>query len=88
MRGYDLSPVTTLERLQWASKSRTCGERTNGGAGKLLSHWTLSQMTPGNIDVVAGNSVERVFNSGVLFVGLLFVSMTVSLFSGFQSFVH
>jgi len=45
-------------------------------------HWTLAQMTPGPIDIVASNTVEQVVNSILLILGLLFGSLIVSLCSG------
>eukprot|EP00403_Amphidinium_massartii_P004175 CAMPEP_0178379514 /NCGR_PEP_ID=MMETSP0689_2-20121128/4981_1 /TAXON_ID=160604 /ORGANISM="Amphidinium massartii, Strain CS-259" /LENGTH=1176 /DNA_ID=CAMNT_0019999617 /DNA_START=19 /DNA_END=3552 /DNA_ORIENTATION=- len=45
-------------------------------------HWTLAQMTPGPIDIVASNTTEQVVNSILLILGLLFGSLIVSLCSG------
>jgi len=45
-------------------------------------HWTIAQMTPGPIDIVATNSAERAFNTVVLIIGLLFGSMIISVLSG------
>mmetsp|Transcript_63206 Transcript_63206/g.150732 ORF Transcript_63206/g.150732 Transcript_63206/m.150732 type:complete len:1126 (-) Transcript_63206:176-3553(-) len=45
-------------------------------------HWTVAQMTPGPIDVVAVNMLEKVFNITLLLFGLFFVSIIVSLMSG------
>jgi len=45
-------------------------------------HWTIAQMTPGPIDIVAVNSIEQVFNNVILVCGLFFGSLIVSLCSG------
>jgi len=45
-------------------------------------HWTIAQMTPGPIDIVAVNTIEQVFNNVVLVCGLFFGSLIVSLCSG------
>mmetsp|Transcript_16270 Transcript_16270/g.37547 ORF Transcript_16270/g.37547 Transcript_16270/m.37547 type:complete len:1099 (-) Transcript_16270:264-3560(-) len=45
-------------------------------------HWTVAQMTPGPINVVAVNMFEKVFNILLLLFGLFFVSIIVSLMSG------
>jgi len=45
-------------------------------------HWTLAQMTPGPITIIAQNTAERVFNALVLLCGILFGSLIVSLISG------
>jgi len=41
-------------------------------------HWSMSQMTPGSMEVVPTNSAERTFNIMCLFLGLL---MSISLIS-------
>lgn len=44
-------------------------------------HWALTQMTPGSMQVVPRNSVERIFNNVVLIFGMLFFSGLVSTLS-------
>eukprot|EP00930_Biecheleria_cincta_P012055 TRINITY_DN11537_c0_g1_i1.p1 TRINITY_DN11537_c0_g1~~TRINITY_DN11537_c0_g1_i1.p1 ORF type:complete len:768 (+),score=119.98 TRINITY_DN11537_c0_g1_i1:3-2306(+) len=41
-------------------------------------HWSLTQMTPGSMQVVPRNSAERLFNNIVLIFGMLFFSGLVS----------
>jgi len=45
-------------------------------------HWTLCQMTPGPVSIVAVNSAERAFNCVLLVAGLLFGGLLVSIMSG------
>ena len=45
-------------------------------------HWTLAQMTPGPINIVATNTVERAFNCFFLISGPLLGSGVISLVSG------
>merc|ERR1740138_1620555 len=44
-------------------------------------HWSLTQMTPGSMQVFPVNSGERVFNIFVLMGGFLFFSVVVSAIS-------
>jgi len=41
-------------------------------------HWSITQMTPGSMQVVPRNSVERIFNIACLIFGLVFFSTIIS----------
>jgi len=69
------------ERVSWLDQAEVVNESTI--AQYLASlHWTIAQMTPGPIDIVARTDLERTFNCIILVCGLLYGSIIISQFSG------